>query len=97
MRYITLIALITSLLVPLNSAQAGVCDAYQSVVEILKRDHNEKSKALGMSNTGAIIELFTSEDGTWTIVMTMPDGQSCLMAVGSKWTDRPKYTREGSY
>ena len=40
---------------------------------------DEKLKAI----TDGVVETFASEDtGTWTILMTMPNGTACLMAAG---------------
>jgi hypothetical protein len=34
-----------------------------------------------------VIEIFTSASGSWTIVVTRPDGQTCLVASGQAWED----------
>jgi hypothetical protein len=36
-----------------------------------------------------MIELYTSEKGTWTMLMTRPGGVSCIMAVGQSWENLP--------
>ena len=41
---------------------------------------------LGIARNGGIIELFTSKDGaTWTLVLTMPNGLSRVVASGKSW------------
>lgn len=40
---------------------------------------------MGLTNTGTLVELLQSEDGSWTLIMTMPNGRSCLMAAGQNW------------
>lgn len=40
---------------------------------------------MGLTNTGAVVELLQSGDGSWTLIMTMPNGFSCLMAAGQHW------------
>ena len=36
--------------------------------------------------TTAVVEIYSSEEtGTWTILMTRPDGMSCLLAAGQRW------------
>lgn len=43
---------------------------------------SEQRLIMGMSRTGGIVEMWTGKDGAWTLVLTMPDGQSCLIDVG---------------
>ena len=38
--------------------------------------------ATGEAAQGASIELFASESGTWTLLLNLPDGRSCLLANG---------------
>ncbi len=36
--------------------------------------------------SGALVELLTTKDGTtWTIILTSPQGRSCLIASGEGW------------
>jgi hypothetical protein len=46
---------------------------------------------MGMSSGGNVIEVFTARDGkTWTILITHPDGNSCIVAAGKMWTAVPQ-------
>ena len=45
---------------------------------------------MGLTASGGIIEVFASQEGTWTIVITQPNGTSCLIAVGLDWENLPK-------
>ena len=41
--------------------------------------------AIGVTN-GRLVELLTAKDGlTWTIILTSPQGVSCLIASGDGW------------
>ena len=41
---------------------------------------------MGLAKNGGVIELFSAEDGKiWTIIITMPDGKSRLIAAGEAW------------
>lgn len=45
--------------------------------------------ALGLTQAGGMIELFTTPAGeTWTLIVTSPRGLSCLVASGQNWQDR---------
>jgi hypothetical protein len=40
---------------------------------------------MGLAQPGQVIEVFASSNGSWTMVMTMPDGKACLIAAGDNW------------
>ena len=57
-----------------------------AVVELLGDRYSEQSVGLGIAQNGGVIELFTSKDGTtWTMVLTMPNGMSQMIATGKYW------------
>ena len=61
-----------------------------SVVEQLAKGYGEEPRALGVTADGAVLELFTAEDGeTWTITVTLPNGLSRVIATGKHWIVRP--------
>lgn len=69
---------------PAAAQQAGVPRA--AVVKALGDRYAEESVGLGIAQNGGVIELFTSKDGaTWTIVLTMPNGLSQVIATGESW------------
>jgi hypothetical protein len=71
------------------SAQS-VCANRDVIVTKLQQDFSEAPSALGMSDNGAVIEVLASKDGTtWTILMTTPDGVSCVVATGEAWEPFP--------
>ena len=46
--------------------------------------------ALGLASGGRLVEVFSTEDGsTWTLLLTAPDGTSCMMAEGQGWSALP--------
>jgi hypothetical protein len=60
------------------------------VVEQLAKVYAEAPRALGITADGAVLELFTADDGeTWTIVVTLPNGMSQIVATGENWMSRP--------
>ena len=42
---------------------------------------------MGLSTDGGLIEIYSSEDGTWTILITRPSGVACLVAAGDSWEE----------
>lgn len=73
------------------SAQQPACTARNDVISHLASKYNEKPVALGLANNGGVIEVITSKGGdTWTIIITMPNGTSCMIAAGEHWENLPK-------
>lgn len=66
-------------------AQENVCGKREKIVARLENGYQEFNSAMGMSTNGGLVELFTSEEGTWTLMLTQPDGVSCLIAAGQNW------------
>jgi hypothetical protein len=38
-----------------------------------------------LAQPGQVLEVFASSNGSWTMVMTMPNGKACLIAAGDNW------------
>ena len=73
-----------------SAAQAQMlCGPRSVVVANLEKGYSERPISMGLASNGAIIEVFVSEKGTFTIVMTRPNGLSCLMVAGENWEDLP--------
>lgn len=80
-------ALVTA---PAVEAQV-VCTTRGEILGALSRSYSEQPAALGVASNGGVMELLTSEDGgTWTLIMTMPSGQTCVMASGESWMSVPR-------
>lgn len=64
-----------------------LCGEREKVIEKLSRGYQEKPVAMGLTSSGAVIEVLSSgENGqTWTMIATRPDGVSCVMATGESW------------
>ena len=74
-------------LLPLDAAAQGAgrnCAPREIVVGRLADKYGETRQSIGLGANNSVIEVYAStETGTWTILMTMPNGISCLMATGS--------------
>lgn len=59
------------------------------LVEQLGAQYAESQAAVGVTDKGGAIEVFTTSDGsTWTLVLTNPDGTSRIVAAGQTWIKR---------
>ena len=58
----------------------------EAMLRHLEMRYSEVPAAVGMANNGNLVELLLAPDGlTWTIVLTLPRGVSCLIASGEDW------------
>lgn len=64
----------------------GACDRRDAVLGLLADRYSEAPIALGVTSGGSLIELLTDARGdTWSIVVTSPEGESCLVLSGQGW------------
>jgi hypothetical protein len=67
-----------------------VCAEREALLTSLSREYAEAPKELGLANNGSVFELLTTRDGrTWTMLMSKPDGTSCVVAAGEAWESVP--------
>ena len=72
------------LLMPTNMQ----CFPYRVMMKVLFDQYRETQTAAGVLTTGQgkyIANLFKSEIGTWTIVITNPELVSCILGYGTSW------------
>ena len=71
------------------SAQ-NACLERGALIKHLEDKFDESPVSAGIAANGSVLEVFTSPDGlTWTIVLTAPNGQTCVMASGESWMGMP--------
>jgi hypothetical protein len=67
-------------------AASPVCGPRTQLLDQLTKKYKEAPVGVGIANNGALVEVLTSNDGaTWTILISRPDGTSCLVAAGQEW------------
>ena len=79
----------SSLFAPAASAQP-VCGTHSAVSDNLKKSYAEVPIFMGVTIGGGVIEVYASPEVTWTLVITQPNGVSCLIAAGQDWEESPK-------
>jgi len=71
-------------------ADPQVCGARTEILAELTKRYSEAPVAVGLANSGVLVEVLSSDNGaTWTIIVSQPDGVSCLVAAGKEWQDLP--------
>ncbi len=79
-----LMIVLTALLALTTAASAQQnCGPRAVVVEHLTENFGESRQTIGMGQDGQVVEVYAStETGSWTIIVTLPNGSSCLVAAG---------------
>ncbi len=92
-RYLTAVfsALLIGWSVFPSAAQAQtVCGERKAIVASLEKTYSEVPVSMGLGSNGAIIEVFASPSGSFTIILTRPNGLTCVMTAGEIWENLPK-------
>lgn len=71
------------------AAQAPQCGAREAVLERLSDKYGEQPVSIGVTATGSLLEVLASPEGSWTIVVTVPNGPTCLVSSGDGWHNAP--------
>jgi len=67
--------------------ESQICGPREDVVQQLGMQFAESQRAIGLLGQEAVMEVFVSDHGSWTILTTDVNGVSCLMAAGEAWDD----------
>lgn len=79
--------LIAATLASMPANAQMVCGQHTDVISKLKNSYEEQPVGMGLSTDGGLIEIYSSENGTWTILITRPSGVACLVAAGDSWEE----------
>ncbi len=77
-------------LIALPATAQTVCGERNDFLSHLKRQYHEAPAAMGLASNGAVLEVLTSKRGSWTVIVTRPDGTSCVVAAGESWEELPE-------
>lgn len=70
-------------------AQQPQCAQRDAVLERLSATYHEEPVSLGVTATGSLLEVLASPEGSWTIIITVPGGPTCLVSSGEGWRGAP--------
>ena len=87
----TAVAFLLLLGAPPSASAQSACTTHAEVMKQLDSRFSETPVAMGLADNGGIVEVFSTKDGiTWTMVLTTPNGMSCLIASGEAWENLRK-------
>ncbi|WP_171207763.1 MULTISPECIES: hypothetical protein [unclassified Ruegeria] len=62
-----------------------ICEPTERMHDKLERQFRAQQTASGMRGPEQMMEVWTSETGDWTMVVTYATGTSCIVAMGEHW------------
>jgi hypothetical protein len=65
-----------------SEPEMAMCGARNDVLNELAQQFREKPMAVGQIDNNAVLEILVSDTGSWTILATGTDGQSCIVSTG---------------
>ena len=80
-----LVAALAGMFLPPSVTAQTVCGLHEAVADRLLQGFGERRRVEAVTATGALLEVFVSDSGNWTILVTVPGGPSCLVASGEGW------------
>jgi hypothetical protein len=66
-------------------AQTLPCAPRERLLAFVIDERGEQRLATAEAAQGATLEVYAAESGTWTILLTLPDGRTCLLANGANF------------
>ena len=79
-----------------SPALAEACAPRSEFAQHLAINYQEKSEGIGVANDGSLFEIFTSDRGTWSLLITDGRKISCIVAAGDMWVAKPMLGPEAS-
>jgi hypothetical protein len=72
-----------------SAAEKLPCGERAVIVKKLDAKFKEAGQARGLVSERQILEVFVSPSRSWTMLVSYPDGTSCIMATGQEWHQAP--------
>ena len=64
---------------------AAQCAPRADIIKALGDKFHESEAGRGLINPNVVLEIFVSEQGSWTVLASDTKGQSCVLSVGEGW------------
>ncbi len=71
-------------------ASTQTCGPRDPLIRKLTKRYQEVSRGFGLSSATQVVEFWVSNrTGTFSVLLTYPNGVTCILATGSNWTESP--------
>jgi hypothetical protein len=67
----------------------AACAPRDEFARHLATNYKEESQGVGVTGDGSLFEIFASEAGTWSLLITNGKKISCIVAAGDMWVSKP--------
>ncbi len=71
------------------AAQGPQCAPRTALLESLSKNYDEAPVSMGVTTSGSLVEVLASPTGSWTILVTVPGGPTCMVSSGDGWRASP--------
>lgn len=68
-----------------QSAQTATCLPRDLITDTLSSTYGERLTGGGLQTASQLLEIWSSDSGSFTLLMTRADGISCVIATGQNW------------
>lgn len=66
---------------------AAACAERKEIVDKLGQQYSESRQSTAVTSEGSLLEIFVSREGTWSAILSSPNGRACVVAVGEAWAE----------
>lgn len=68
-----------------TQAHAVPCLPREALVKSLDANHGEQLTGVGLADQTRVVEVWTSDKGTFTVIVSLASGMACIIAAGKNW------------
>ena len=77
-----------------SAAAETLCAPHNDLIEYLRDTYREVPTAAGTTAEGNRLEILVSRSGSWTLIVTTPEGRSCAEVAGNSWRAPPQAVKQ---
>ncbi len=81
----TMFVLSLPVVMSFSAVAESYCAKHDKLAEVLKTKFGEQQQGMGLAGKSAMVELYVSQKGTFTLVTTDTNGLSCIVGAGDSW------------
>ena len=61
------------------------CGPHDTVLDRLQKTYGELPVGIGVTQQGDLLEIVAAAGGSWSVIISKPNGITCLVAAGEGW------------
>ena len=89
--FLALLLAAAALSAPAPAAAQDLCMTHEDALAWLQKEFGEQVIGRGLTDNGqALFEILVSKDGSWSLLVSLAGGSSCVVASGQNWQRLPQ-------